>query len=35
VNDIVAGNAAPLDTRLNWAALSQTERDAAYDNNAP
>jgi arylformamidase len=34
VNDIVAGNAAPLDTRLNWAALSQTERDAAYDNNA-
>jgi len=34
VNDIVAGNAAPLDTRLNWAALSQTERDVAYDNNA-
>ena len=25
---------APLDPRLNWAALSQAERDAAYDNNA-
>jgi len=24
----------PLDPRLNWAALSQAERDAAYDNNA-
>jgi arylformamidase len=24
----------PIDPRLNWAALSQTERDAAYDNNA-
>ncbi len=26
--------AIPLDPRLNWAALSQAERDAAYDNNA-
>jgi len=34
VNDIMAGSAGPLDPRLNWAALSQTERDAAYDNNA-
>lgn len=24
----------PLDPRLNWATLSQAERDAAYDNNA-
>jgi arylformamidase len=24
----------PLDPRLNWAALSPAERDAAYDNNA-
>src|SRR3954467_14944088 len=24
----------PLDPRLNWTALSQAERDAAYDNNA-
>src|SRR5215217_4600613 len=30
----MAGKAGPLDPRLNWAALSQTERDAAYDNNA-
>jgi len=34
VNDIMAGKASSLDPRLNWAALSQTERDAAYDNNA-
>ena len=34
MNDIMAGSAGPLDPRLNWAALSQTERDAAYDNNA-
>jgi len=34
VNDIMAGSAGPLDPRLSWAALSQTERDAAYDNNA-
>lgn len=34
MNDIMAGKAAPIDPRLNWAALSQTERDAAYDNNA-
>jgi acetyl esterase/lipase len=24
----------PIDPRLNWSALSQAERDAAYDNNA-
>jgi arylformamidase len=23
----------PKDPRLNWSALSQAERDAAYDNN--
>ena len=34
MNDIIAGRDGPLDPRLNWAALSQTERDAAYDNNA-
>ena len=34
MNDIMAGRAVPLNLRLNWAALSQTERDAAYDNNA-
>ena len=28
------GETRPLDPRLNWAALSQAERDAAYDNNA-
>lgn len=27
-------NDRPSDPRLNWAALSQAERDAAYDNNA-
>ena len=31
---ILAENERPLDPRLNWSALSQTERDAAYDNNA-
>jgi arylformamidase len=31
---ILAENEGPLDPRLNWAALSQAERDAAYDNNA-
>jgi acetyl esterase/lipase len=25
---------SPVDSRLNWAALSQADRDAAYDNNA-
>jgi arylformamidase len=31
---ILAENERPLDPRLNWSALSQAERDAAYDNNA-
>jgi len=34
VTDISATNDVPLDPRLNWATLSQAERDAAYDNNA-
>jgi arylformamidase len=34
VTDISATKDWPLDPRLNWAALSQAERDAAYDNNA-
>jgi arylformamidase len=34
VNNIMTGKAGPLDPRLNWAALSQAERDASYDNNA-
>src|SRR3954447_24000340 len=34
VTDISATMDGPLDPRLNWAALSQAERDAAYDNNA-
>jgi arylformamidase len=34
VNDTMATTDRPLDPRLNWAALSQAERDAAYDNNA-
>jgi arylformamidase len=34
VNDVTIGRHDRLDPRLNWAALSQTERDAAYDNNA-
>ena len=34
MNNIMTGKAGPLDPRLNWAALSQAERDASYDNNA-
>jgi arylformamidase len=34
VTDISATKDRPLDPRLNWATLSQAERDAAYDNNA-
>src|SRR2546423_13205481 len=34
VNDIMFRKDGPCDPRLNWAALSQAERDAAYDNNA-
>ena len=34
MTDISAVKDVPLDPRLNWAALSQAERDAAYDNNA-
>jgi len=34
VNDTMATKGRPSDPRLNWAALSQAERDAAYDNNA-
>ena len=34
MNDTMATKDGPLDPRLNWAALSQAERDAAYDNNA-
>jgi arylformamidase len=34
VTDIFATKDWPLDPRLNWVALSQAERDAAYDNNA-
>ena len=34
MTDISATKQRPLDPRLNWAALSQAERDAAYDNNA-
>ena len=30
----MATNDRALDPRLNWAALSQVQRDAAYDNNA-
>jgi len=30
----MATKGRPSDPRLNWAALSQAERDAAYDNNA-
>jgi arylformamidase len=30
----MATNDRPLDPRLNWATLSQVQRDAAYDNNA-
>jgi arylformamidase len=34
VTDISATNGEPVDPRLHWAALSQAERDASYDNNA-
>ena len=34
MTDISATKDDTLDPRLNWAALSQAERDAAYDNNA-
>ncbi|KRR28831.1 alpha/beta hydrolase [Bradyrhizobium retamae] len=34
MTSISATKARPLDPRSNWAALSQAERDAAYDNNA-
>src|SRR3954453_11690948 len=34
VTDISATKDETLDPRLNWTALSQAERDAAYDNNA-
>jgi arylformamidase len=34
VTDISATKDRLFDPRLNWAALSQAERDAAYDNNA-
>jgi len=34
VTEISATKDETLDPRLNWAALSQAERDAAYDNNA-
>ena len=34
VTEISATKDDTLDPRLNWAALSQAERDAAYDNNA-
>jgi arylformamidase len=34
VNDAMATTDRPSDPRTNWTALSQAERDAAYDNNA-
>lgn len=34
MNDVTAEKAKPLDPRLNWATLSRSERDAAYDNTA-
>ena len=34
MTDISATKDGLLDPRLNWATLSQAERDAAYDNNA-
>ncbi|OCK53548.1 alpha/beta hydrolase [Bradyrhizobium sp. LMTR 3] len=34
MTNISARKDRPLDPRSNWAALSQAERDAAYDNNA-
>jgi arylformamidase len=34
MKDSLAENEGPFDPRLNWATLSQAERDAHYDNNA-
>ncbi|KRR21572.1 esterase [Bradyrhizobium lablabi] len=34
MTDISGAKAGPLDPRTKWGALSQAERDAAYDNNA-
>jgi arylformamidase len=34
VNDVFSERESRLDPRLTWAALSQAERDAAYDNTA-
>lgn len=34
MNDVSAEKTELFDPRLNWAALSQAERDAAYDNNS-
>ncbi len=34
MNDAMATKDRPSDPRLNWATLSQVERDAAYDNNS-
>ena len=34
MTDISSTKDRPSDPRLNWAALSQAQRDAAYDNNA-
>jgi acetyl esterase/lipase len=34
MKDSLAEDEGPFDPRLNWAALSQAERDATYDNNA-
>ena len=34
MTDISATKDRPIDPRLNWTALSQEERNAAYDNNA-
>ncbi|MEH2536883.1 MULTISPECIES: alpha/beta hydrolase [unclassified Bradyrhizobium] len=34
MTNILATKDWPIDPRSNWAALSQAERDAAYDNNA-
>jgi hypothetical protein len=34
VSDTMATKDRPSDPRSNWTALSQAERDAAYDNNA-
>ena len=34
MNDVMSERESRVDPRLNWAALSQAERDAAYDNTA-